>query len=56
MLHGTEQYHFEEAEKAKKAVREAQVAQQRQKYGMLTKVILYAFALIFLLFSLFRST
>ena len=47
-----EQYHFEEAEKARRAVREAQVAQQRQKYGVLTKIFLYAFALLFLLLSL----
>ena len=48
-----EQYRFDELERAQKAIREAQVAQQRQRYGTVTKVILYGIALLFLLFSLF---
>jgi len=47
-----EQYQFEEAQKAQKLIREAQAAQIRQRYGIVTKIVFYAIALGFLILSL----
>lgn len=48
-----EQSRIEDLETAKKAIRAAQLAAQRSKYGLGVKVVLYIIALGFLLVSLF---